>query len=70
MQSFPRKRKNPALLAATLSGSRASGSEEVLPRPRFQLDLWLGFILHSWILDVGRPFVTVSGLLTQCPFPV
>ncbi|KAK5927329.1 hypothetical protein CgunFtcFv8_012494 [Champsocephalus gunnari] len=59
MQSFPRKRKNPALLAATLSGSRGSGSEEVLPGPRFQLDLWLGFILHSWILDVGRPFVTL-----------
>ncbi|KAI4799283.1 hypothetical protein KUCAC02_017044 [Chaenocephalus aceratus] len=59
MQSFPRKRKNPALLAATLTGSRASGSEKVLPRPRFQLDLWLGFILHSWILDVGQPFVTL-----------
>ncbi|KAK1888225.1 Ceroid-lipofuscinosis neuronal protein 6 like [Dissostichus eleginoides] len=59
MQSFTRKRKNPTLLAATLMGSRASGSEEVLPRPRFQLDLWLGFILHSWILDVGRPFVTL-----------
>ncbi|XP_074490439.1 ceroid-lipofuscinosis neuronal protein 6 homolog [Sebastes fasciatus] len=31
--------------------------EAVLSKPRFQLDLWLGFTVHNWILDVGRPVV-------------
>uniref|UniRef100_A0A667Y803 CLN6 transmembrane ER protein n=1 Tax=Myripristis murdjan TaxID=586833 RepID=A0A667Y803_9TELE len=26
-------------------------------RPRFHLDLWIGFTVQSWILDVGRPVV-------------
>lgn len=43
--------------------SRSAGSvemEEVLSKPRFHLDLWLAFTLQNWILDVGRPVVTVT----------
>uniref|UniRef100_A0A671TP51 CLN6 transmembrane ER protein n=1 Tax=Sparus aurata TaxID=8175 RepID=A0A671TP51_SPAAU len=41
---------------------RSAGSvemEEVLSKPRFHLDLWLAFTLQNWILDVGRPVVTL-----------
>ncbi|XP_071344459.1 ceroid-lipofuscinosis neuronal protein 6 homolog [Trachinotus anak] len=31
--------------------------EVVLPKKRFHLDLWLGFTIQNWILDVGRPVV-------------
>ncbi|XP_063768123.1 ceroid-lipofuscinosis neuronal protein 6 homolog [Eleginops maclovinus] len=59
MQPFTRRRQTPALHAASFMSSRPAGSAEVLPKPPFQLDLWLGFTLHSWILDVGRPLVTL-----------
>uniref|UniRef100_A0A667Y189 CLN6 transmembrane ER protein n=1 Tax=Myripristis murdjan TaxID=586833 RepID=A0A667Y189_9TELE len=29
-------------------------------RPRFHLDLWIGFTVQSWILDVGRPVVMID----------
>ncbi|XP_059191634.1 ceroid-lipofuscinosis neuronal protein 6 homolog [Centropristis striata] len=31
--------------------------DPVLSKPRFHLDLWLGFTVHNWVLDVGRPVV-------------
>ncbi|XP_018547002.1 ceroid-lipofuscinosis neuronal protein 6 homolog [Lates calcarifer] len=30
-----------------------------LSKPRFHLDLWLSFTVQNWILDVGRPVVTL-----------
>ncbi|XP_054476501.1 ceroid-lipofuscinosis neuronal protein 6 homolog [Anoplopoma fimbria] len=62
MQTSSRRRQNSALHAATFMCSRAVRSaeeESVLSKPRFHLDLWLGFTVHSWILDVGRPVVTL-----------
>ncbi|KAG7215191.1 hypothetical protein INR49_022725, partial [Caranx melampygus] len=53
------------------SCSRLPGSAEtdkVLPKPRFHLDLWLGLVLHSWILDVGR--LVVMLLLPANLFPL
>lgn len=35
--------------------------DEVLPKPRFYLDLWLRFTLQNWILDVGKPITMVKG---------
>ncbi|KAM3870221.1 ceroid-lipofuscinosis neuronal protein 6 homolog [Diretmus argenteus] len=31
--------------------------ESVQLKPQFHLDLWFGFTIQSWILDVGRPVV-------------
>uniref|UniRef100_A0A667XRL2 CLN6 transmembrane ER protein n=2 Tax=Myripristis murdjan TaxID=586833 RepID=A0A667XRL2_9TELE len=31
--------------------------DSALLKPRFHLDLWIGFTVQSWILDVGRPVV-------------
>ncbi|KAM6926641.1 ceroid-lipofuscinosis neuronal protein 6 homolog [Lycodopsis pacificus] len=58
MQPSNRRRHSSALHAAAFMCSRTARSEEaVLSKPRFQLDLWLSFTVHSWTLDVGRPVV-------------
>ncbi|XP_070764000.1 ceroid-lipofuscinosis neuronal protein 6 homolog [Enoplosus armatus] len=60
MQPSIRKRQTSALHAATFMCSRSAGSaevESVLSKPRFHLDLWLGFTVQNWILDVGQPVV-------------
>ncbi|KAM8751150.1 ceroid-lipofuscinosis neuronal protein 6 homolog [Acanthopagrus schlegelii] len=62
MQPSIRRKQNSVLHAATFMSSRSAGSvemEEVLLNPRFHLDLWLAFTLQNWILDVGRPVVTL-----------
>uniref|UniRef100_A0A3B4W943 CLN6 transmembrane ER protein n=1 Tax=Seriola lalandi dorsalis TaxID=1841481 RepID=A0A3B4W943_SERLL len=51
MQPFSRKRPSSALQAAAFM------CRFVLPKPRFHLDLWLGFTVQNWVLDVGRPVV-------------
>ncbi|XP_039988712.1 ceroid-lipofuscinosis neuronal protein 6 homolog [Xiphias gladius] len=53
-----RKRQSSALHAATFLCSRSAGSAETEAapsKPRFHLDLWLGFTVQNWILHVGRP---------------
>ncbi|XP_044048539.1 ceroid-lipofuscinosis neuronal protein 6 homolog isoform X2 [Siniperca chuatsi] len=60
MQPSSRKRQNSALHAATFMCSRSAVSaemESLLSKPRFHLDLWLGFTVQNWILDVGRAVV-------------
>ncbi|XP_070828738.1 ceroid-lipofuscinosis neuronal protein 6 homolog isoform X3 [Chaetodon trifascialis] len=50
--------------------SRSAGSaemKEVLPKPRFHLDLWLCFTIQNWILDVGRPVLMLVVLADWCP---
>ncbi|XP_051236843.1 ceroid-lipofuscinosis neuronal protein 6 homolog isoform X2 [Dicentrarchus labrax] len=59
MQPSVRKRPN-SLHAAAFMCSRSAGATEteaVPSKPRFHLDLWLGFTVQNWILDVGQPVV-------------
>ncbi|XP_046890357.1 ceroid-lipofuscinosis neuronal protein 6 [Hypomesus transpacificus] len=53
-----RKRQNSAMQASFLSRRGCRDLESSLPSP-FHLDLWFCFTLQSWLLDVGRPVVTL-----------
>ncbi|XP_062245201.1 ceroid-lipofuscinosis neuronal protein 6 homolog [Platichthys flesus] len=60
MQPSVRKRPSSGRPAAMFTCSRSgSSAEPVLPRPRFHLDLWLSFTVQNWVLDMGRPVVTL-----------
>ncbi|XP_044048538.1 ceroid-lipofuscinosis neuronal protein 6 homolog isoform X1 [Siniperca chuatsi] len=70
MQPSSRKRQNSALHAATFMCSRSAVSaemESLLSKPRFHLDLWLGFTVQNWILDVGRAVVMLVLPADWCP---
>ncbi|XP_076590098.1 ceroid-lipofuscinosis neuronal protein 6 homolog isoform X2 [Chaetodon auriga] len=57
-------------LCVSVFCSRSAGSAEmkdVLPKPRFHLDLWLRFTVQNWILDVGRPVLMLVVPADWCP---
>uniref|UniRef100_A0A3Q3MFK6 CLN6 transmembrane ER protein b n=1 Tax=Mastacembelus armatus TaxID=205130 RepID=A0A3Q3MFK6_9TELE len=57
MHSSVRKRQNSALHAAGFTSRFVISyfrTEAALSKPRFHLDLWLGFIIQNWALDVGQ----------------
>ncbi|XP_035521634.1 ceroid-lipofuscinosis neuronal protein 6 homolog [Morone saxatilis] len=51
------QRKSLGLQWSQRRSAGATETEAVPSKPRFHLDLWLGFTVQNWILDVGRPVV-------------
>ncbi|XP_070686486.1 ceroid-lipofuscinosis neuronal protein 6 homolog [Pempheris klunzingeri] len=56
--------------SAGRASRRPAGSDPDAPspKPRFHLDLWLGFAVQNWILDVGQPVVML--VLPPAWFPL